>query len=270
LVAAALEKQCVVPVDYSFSANFLPVDEYMSLRSLARAWRGKGRLNEFDGQFSDAANAYLQSVRLGYAVRRAGLLINALIGTACTDIGANPLFHVRNKLPAEQLRQFIAVLTQLDAGDESYDDYWHRDRAWSQRANGWHGHLQQLLNEMAGDEYDFGFISAADYAPTYWMRQATIRLLIIELALVEFHRNHHRWPSKLDELVPRYVSTIPNDPLDPRLGPLRYGRTPSGYVLYSVGPNRNDDGGAAPNDDDFPGLPRTGDVRLDHHFAPET
>ena len=48
-------------------------------------------------------------------------------------------------------------------------------------------------------------------------------------------------PSSLDALVPQYLSAIPQDPFD---GPLRFKKLPGGYVIYSVGADAVDDGGA--------------------------
>jgi hypothetical protein len=51
-------------------------------------------------------------------------------------------------------------------------------------------------------------------------------------------------------LAPKYLAAVPNDLFSGR--PLVYRPTGSGYVLYSVGPNGQDDGGRS-SDDDPPG-----------------
>jgi hypothetical protein len=48
-------------------------------------------------------------------------------------------------------------------------------------------------------------------------------------------------PEGLDKLVPEFLKAVPTDPFDGQ--PLRYLRRPKGYVVYSVGANRQDDGG---------------------------
>jgi len=45
----------------------------------------------------------------------------------------------------------------------------------------------------------------------------------------------------LSDLVPIYLPQAPQDPFDGR--PLRYRRLEPGFVVYSVGPARTDDGG---------------------------
>jgi hypothetical protein len=45
-------------------------------------------------------------------------------------------------------------------------------------------------------------------------------------------------PEKLQDLIPQFLSVLPADPYDGQ--PLRYGRRPQGYVVYSVGHDRQD------------------------------
>lgn len=73
------------------------------------------------------------------------------------------------------------------------------------------------------------------------------RMRVVETALgVERFRLAHAGalPEKLDELTPRFVPAVRVDPFDSK--PLRYKRLPHGYVVYSVGPDQHDDGGAEP------------------------
>ncbi len=51
-------------------------------------------------------------------------------------------------------------------------------------------------------------------------------------------------PNKLSDLVPEYLPVVAIDPYDAQ--PLRYKKLPHGYVVYSIGPDRHDDGGAEP------------------------
>jgi hypothetical protein len=73
---------------------------------------------------------------------------------------------------------------------------------------------------------------------------ADARLKIIQavLAIERFRLAHqNRLPDKLDDLVPAFLSTVPTDPFD--LKPIRYKKFAKGYMVYSVGEDRKDDGG---------------------------
>lgn len=63
---------------------------------------------------------------------------------------------------------------------------------------------------------------------------------------IERYRLAHdgQLPETLDMLVPQYLDETPLDPFDGE--PLRYRRYQDGYIVYSVGPNRVDDGGYVP------------------------
>ncbi len=56
-----------------------------------------------------------------------------------------------------------------------------------------------------------------------------------------FKNRHGKFPEQLSQLVPDILSEIPTDPFSGK--PLIYRRTPSGFIVYSVGSNGKDDGG---------------------------
>ena len=52
-------------------------------------------------------------------------------------------------------------------------------------------------------------------------------------------------PNQLSDLVPTFLPVVPSDPFDGK--PLRYKTLAKGYVVYSVGDDREDNGGAETN-----------------------
>ncbi len=67
--------------------------------------------------------------------------------------------------------------------------------------------------------------------------------LAMTVAALERHRlAADNYPESLDALVPRFLPSIPLDPMDGK--PLRYRRNSDGsFTLYGIGPNHADDGG---------------------------
>jgi hypothetical protein len=259
-----------VPVDYSSNGGDLPMEPLLLLRNLARSLAGRARLAELENRHSDATDSYLLCIELGYDAHRGGLLVDGMVGVACSDTGTLGLYQTKDNLPPEKLAQSINTMIQLDASEESYDDMMYRDRVWTQRTNGWHSHLQQLLTDIADHDFGFSlFVGTDNYRHMFTMRQAEVRLLICELAIAQFRREEGRLPNSLAELGAKYLPAVPIDPWHARGRPLRYQRTDDSYVLYSVGQNGVDDHGAPPDDDDFLGMPTTGDLRLDRHYALE-
>ena len=63
------------------------------------------------------------------------------------------------------------------------------------------------------------------------------------LAVIRFRNEHGRWPESLDNVVGDLLPEVPQDLLVGQS--LRYQRRGDGFVIYSVGVNRVDDGGQA-------------------------
>ena len=72
---------------------------------------------------------------------------------------------------------------------------------------------------------------------------ATSSMSQIVFALAGYRADHGEYPAELAQLCPKYLAAIPEDPFSKSNGPLRYKRSATGYVLYSVGFNGKDDGG---------------------------
>jgi hypothetical protein len=73
--------------------------------------------------------------------------------------------------------------------------------------------------------------------------RAHIRVAQLVLAIERFRlANNGKLPDQLSSLVPTYLDKTPVDPFDGQ--PIRYKRTDKGYVVYSIGADEKDDGGA--------------------------
>ncbi|HEY4311494.1 MAG TPA: hypothetical protein VGN12_18745 [Pirellulales bacterium] len=68
----------------------------------------------------------------------------------------------------------------------------------------------------------------------------------VVIALVLFHRKTATWPASLNELVPDLLPAVPADRYDGQ--PLRYRLRDGRPVVYSIGPDRHDDGGQSTPD----------------------
>jgi hypothetical protein len=82
------------------------------------------------------------------------------------------------------------------------------------------------------------------YATAQWWTQERDATLVA-LALTLFHRRHGAWPERLEQLVPDLLPTVPPDRFTGQ--PLRYRVVEGRPVLYSVGPDIEDQGGQGPD-----------------------
>ncbi len=85
----------------------------------------------------------------------------------------------------------------------------------------------------------------AQTIPAHWaigqLELASQQVMLAELVIEAYRRDHDTLPPDLASLVPHYLATAPRDPFTGRS--LVYRVTGDGYRVYSVGPNRQDDGG---------------------------
>jgi len=71
-------------------------------------------------------------------------------------------------------------------------------------------------------------------------RDAVLAAVALEL----YRRDHGDWPAALHELTPQYLPAVPPDRYDGR--PIKYRLVDGQPVLYSIGVDRDDDGGHVP------------------------
>jgi hypothetical protein len=68
----------------------------------------------------------------------------------------------------------------------------------------------------------------------------------LAFALAAYRADHGSYPARLADLVPQYVTTVPNDIFN--ASELHYRPKGGGFLLYSVGANGKDDGGKGYDD----------------------
>jgi hypothetical protein len=83
--------------------------------------------------------------------------------------------------------------------------------------------------------------------------QTELRCAVAAVAAERYRRARGSWPDSPAALVPDYLRAVPLDPFDGQ--PLRYRKVGDGIVVYSIGPDRKDDGGKL--DYKTPGAPGT-------------
>jgi len=99
-----------------------------------------------------------------------------------------------------------------------------------------------------GDPFSAQFAPVMEDSRFLTARNESANLLLLGvLALRSFQLEHSTYPTNLSELVPAYLKQVPVDPFASG-EPLRYRRTGSTYVLWSIGPDGVNNNGRAIND----------------------
>lgn len=223
----------------------LSTDSLQAARSAARSLSREAELAQRQGRYGDAARIALDTIRLAHAMTRDGLLVDHLLGVLIEGFGHDSLFETLHQLDANECRNTITALVEINRGRESPDDVLRRERIWAENAYGWFGHFRRLLDDIVLSEGSPWFAVLARKRV-----EAATRLLIVELAVRAFQLQRGQLPDRLAELTPEFVAELPVDPFDPEGQPLQYLRTDDGYVLYSIGADGDDDGGRSPAKDE--------------------
>jgi hypothetical protein len=145
----------------------------------------------------------------------------------------NNLWHRRTKLNARQCRELASKLWDLESHRVDFETKRENERIIAENS-GFEPHLRSILDRWAGIN------RFSDAQQNYLHGRTRMRILIVALALHARVLDDGRLPKNLDELCPKYLSTVPEDPFDPSQ-PLHYRWPGAEYMLYSAGPNKVDD-----------------------------
>jgi hypothetical protein len=212
-------------------------------RNLARTIAFAAECQFANDQIAEAVETIATGLLWSSECRRGGLVIDDVIGMACTGSFAYVVWNHREQLTQEQRNSLIGCIIDGLAAREGVTSIQQRDNAWIRSALGWFGRLQQIAAEYETDAQSF-FATLSDARKR---ETATLRLTINELMLSSYHHEYKKYPDSLDQLVwPEQATALRDDfHQDPfqRGDPFVYRKLTSSYTLYSVGPDGEDQQG---------------------------
>jgi Bacterial type II secretion system protein G. len=165
-----------------------------------------------------------------------GLMMNRLVGIACEGVGSIPLVKLLPKLTCEQVRPLIADFEKIDDTSVPWSEVLQNENRFARAQLGNYPNPIKLVSDLR-QARDTRRASAERHD----LAAAHLRLLIVELALRTYRCDQGKAPVNLTQLVPKYLQSLPKDPFSSN--PLVYRPAGTNWVLYSLGPDRVDDGG---------------------------
>jgi hypothetical protein len=147
--------------------------------------------------------------------------------------GYDGIMGLLPRLSAEECIRVANELWDLDQHRESWETRLERQRIIDANS-GWKNHVRSILQQWSGDEYKW----ARD---DYFRQVVGCRVTIAALGIQAYLMDQKRLPEKLADLVPRYLPAVPDDPYGD--GRIKYRVVAYRYMLYSNGPDDDDDGG---------------------------
>lgn len=108
--------------------------------------------------------------------------------------------------------------------------------------------LDRLEQEVRHADFSNLFVrlllpAVSKVASAGWRDKALLRCALVGVAAERFRLAQGRWPQTIEELCPTYLKMVPLDPYDGKA--LRMRALPDGLLIWSIGPDGVDDGGAA-------------------------
>ena len=236
LLRLGLTRQCAVPPDTALTNIPGLMTDLAGMKRLAQLLAAEGLLHQQDNQPVEAAHTYLDAIRFGNAISRGGVLISRLVGVACEAIGRAPLAKLVPRLPVAEDRQLIAELEKIDRTRVSWDEVRAAERRYARH------YMARQANPIV-------------WIVGWWQNRSAIkrararhnaviaqeRLLMSELALRCYYADKGSAPACLEDLVPHYLSKVPQDPYTSQA--MLYRLRGTNWVVYSVGPDLVDNGG---------------------------
>jgi hypothetical protein len=236
LLRLGLSHQCAVPTDLAVTNFSALCADLPHLKNLALLLAAEGRLSEMENRPGDAAHSYAEAVCFGNEMSRGGVLINRMVGAACQGIGINSLVKVTPELNPQQAQATVRELEKADADSVSLKEILENENRFARSQLGHYSNPLTLVKELWQTR-----LMTKDAERTHHKAVARVRLLQAELALRCYRSEQTRVPARLEDLVPSYLQRVPLDPFSGR--PLLYRPQGTNWLLYSVGPDRVDDGG---------------------------
>jgi hypothetical protein len=236
LLRLGFTRSSAVPTDATI-ANFGVVSgDLVGLRSLAKVLSAEGRLAEMENRPVDAAHSYVDAIRLGTEMSHGGLMMNRLVGIACEGVGSIPLVTLLPNLKCEQMRPLVAELEQIDDNTVPWREVLRNENRFV-RAQA--GNYPNPIKFVIALWQTRGMRRTSE--ERHDLAAAHLRLLIAELALRCYRCDYGNAPTYLGQIVPKYLQHLQLDPFSGK--PLVYHPQGTNWLLYSIGPDRVDDGG---------------------------
>ena len=235
-VRLGLTRQCSAPTEEMLTNIPGLMNDLPGLKRIGQLIAADGRLAEQENRIPDAAQSYVTGIRYGDELSRGGFIINRLVGVACEALSYNPLASLAPKLTCDEARPIITELEKIERDGVTWDEIAQNENSL-------------VLHELRH------YKNPVVWAMQYWQNRrakksaqdkhdrfnARLRLLTAELALRCYQADQGRVAQSLNELVPKYLQHLPEDPFSHR--PLIYRPIGTNWLLYSVGVDRVDDGG---------------------------
>ena len=194
---------CVPPFSFTEFADH--AQDFSSFKHLAQAFAAEGRLAELQGRPVQAAEAYLDTIRLAQSLTRGGVIIHGLVAVACEATGTARLEKLVSGLDAAGCRKVAASLEAIESRRVMPEQIAAEERRWGRRS-GLKYQFAWVVEFRTMRQTEKGFIQRAK------AQILRVRRLEADFAARAYELEHGTRPPSLAALVPTYLKALPQDP----------------------------------------------------------
>jgi hypothetical protein len=241
LARKGLDKSFQVPVIYhiDYIVDVLSRDVGSIRGGLARGLSAEARLAVFQGRIDDAIRCDVDLIRLGEALGRRVPMLGYMMSIAVESTGLRHLRDVREKLSRDQCRRVIGVLEEVEHNGERAALVAARETQFMSANLKRMGFFAGISMKVSGMYAKEVAQVESTLASLEKRQNAARRLLITDLAIRVYRHEYGSDPPDLNAVVPSILKSVPIDPYSEK--PLLYQKRGKDGVVYSVGPDRDDD-----------------------------
>gem|GEM_PF-4454277 len=242
LVRKGLELDCKTAIvcQEDSREHYISRDEWDRLsdsRQVARALQAEAFVHALSEDYDQAAQSCVDCIRFAHETSRGGGDVHFLAESWIERVGIGELQRLIPQLDPSTCRAAAVQLLHVDAKRERIAELMQRDLLWAQVVWGWEYRVELAMADL----FDGPYWTILPLQRLEQRNDTIRRLLIVELALRAFLLEHHAPPRELNDLVPEYLPRLPDDPYGH--APLRYRNEANGAIVYSIGPDLDDDWG---------------------------
>lgn len=259
-----------IPVRYDMSYIADDLEGISARRQIARLLSAKCDVEMRAKKVDEAISTERAMLKLAELYYQGGFAVDFLVANSCESIAQGTIYRSIDLFDKKQCDAMQQILVSRAARRRPIDDTLYREHVFMQRNMGWFSHLAEYIQRVATappGTFDVNVV----VRDSYRRAQAIERLLMLKVAAHAYQLDHDKLPTRIQQLVPTYISALPVDPFDPTEQPLRCRVKDDTLLFYSVDVDGDDDGGKPERDDPatFYDPINDGDLTLEATYPPD-
>lgn len=203
---AAFQAESAVPLQPGRVWMDAHAEELKRIKRLAVAIGLQSRAATLDGNTNQAAHGWVDTIQLGQAIGRGGLLVDGITALTIETIGAASLRAQLAHLDAAFCRSTAQELERAEARRAAPEEILNTEKSWSHASFGLVSRVGGFLTRRADRQ------RAADFTKRSHDTTRRTRRLIVALATRAMELETGKPVAALTELVPGVLRAVPLDP----------------------------------------------------------